>query len=138
MIRAWYLIHFSFAFRRIAEQQRFEDSDDVDEAYYLEHSPLAVSANKNDSSALVNYQKNHSSGYPSRSSKANHKLSGLTSCKSPNGRSTSTSLPVESVFEKTDSYESISFSCDDEESNSSEATRRPGVSRIRRHQKLHV
>lgn len=65
------------------------------------------------------------------------KITGL-STKPTNGRNTNNSLPTELVFEKTDSFDSISFSCDDDESNSSEATRRSGVSRIRRHQKLHA
>ncbi|KAH9282023.1 SAGA-associated factor 11 -like protein [Echinococcus granulosus] len=124
--------------KRIAEQQRFEDSDDVDDARYLDHSPMSSSGHKHDYPSLSNYPKNQSSGFPSRASKNNNvKISGL-STKSSNGRNANNSLPAEPVFEKTDSFDSISFSCDDDESNSSEATRRSGVSRIRRHQKLHV
>ncbi|VDM21250.1 unnamed protein product [Hydatigera taeniaeformis] len=123
--------------KRIAEQQRFEDSDDVDDVYYLDHSPMSSSGHKHEYSSLCNYTKNQSSGFPSRTSKSNMKITGL-STKSSNGRNTNSSLAPEPVFEKTDSFDSISFSCDDDESNSSEVTRRSGVSRIRRHQKLHV
>ncbi|VDK22916.1 unnamed protein product [Taenia asiatica] len=123
--------------KRIAEQQRFEDSDDVDDAYYLDHSPMSSSGHKHDYSSLSNYSKNQNSGFHSRVSKNNMKITGL-STKPSNGRNANSSLPAELVFEKTDSFDSISFSCDDDESNSSGATRRSGVSRIRRHQKLHV
>ncbi|VDO05102.1 unnamed protein product [Rodentolepis nana] len=120
--------------RLIAEQRRFEDSDDVEEAYYLENSPMSLSGHKTESS-LNNFPK--TSSYPSRSSKSNLRLSGIAS-KSSNGRNCN-SIPGESTLEKADSFESVSFSCgDDDESNSSEAPRRSGSSRNRRHQKSHV
>ncbi|VDL60960.1 unnamed protein product [Hymenolepis diminuta] len=120
--------------RLIAEQRRFEDSDDVEDAYYLENSPMSFSGHKTESS-LNSFSKTAS--YPSRSLKSNLRLAGIAS-KSSNGRGCNT-IPGDSVFEKADSYESVTFSCgDDDESNSSEAPRRSGSSRNRRHQKTHL
>ncbi|KAM7536726.1 hypothetical protein Aperf_G00000087501 [Anoplocephala perfoliata] len=124
--------------KRIAEQQRFEDSDDVEEPYYLDNSPVSFANHKNESSSVISYPKNPN--YPSRGSKSNLRITGTV--KSSYGRGSnnhgSNSIPGDSVFEKADFYENMSFSCgDDEESNSSEAPRRSGTSRIRRHQKSH-
>lgn len=129
-----YLYH-----RRIAEQQRFEDSDDLEEPYYLDYSPISFANHKNESSSVLSYSK--SANYLTRGSKSNLRING-TILKSSYGRGSnnhgSNSIPDDSVFEKADFYENISFSCgDDEESNSSEAPRRPGTSRMRRHQKSH-
>lgn len=94
---------------------------------------MFFTGHKTDSS--VNLSK--SACYPSRNSKSSLRLAGLTS-KSSNGRNCHT-VSGESIYDKADSYDSVTFSCgDDDESNSSEAPRRSGPSRNRRHQKTHL
>ncbi|VDD81319.1 unnamed protein product [Mesocestoides corti] len=127
--------------KRIAEQQRLEDSDDVDDAYYLDLSPSSSSGPKSEHPS-ISYSKSHSSNYLHRVSTHNHNSSkpglkppGLS--KSSNGRNMN-SLQGDSAFEKTDSFDSISFSFDDEESNSSESNRRSAVTHVKRHTKGHI
>ncbi len=124
-------------FRRIAEQQRFEDSDDVDDAYYLDSSPASTSAPKSEHSSM-GYSKSHSTGYLPRAQSHNHSSSksGIkipSSSKSSYGRNLG-----DPAFEKSDSFDSIAFAYDDEESNMSEPSRRSAVAHNKRHCKGHA
>lgn len=132
-------ISWRFILRRIAEQQRLEDSDDVDDAYYMDSSPASTSASKTEHSSM-GYSKSHSAGYLPRmsSSSHNHVSSSKTVVKLSSSSRLSyarniSALQGDPTFEKADSFDGAPYSYDDEESNLSEPSRRTGVSHNKRH-----